>query len=102
MGSSITGTAGNDTLTGTAGNDTLDGAAGLDTAVYAGARADYDIAYDASTGNLTLRDRRAGAPDGTDVLRNVETIQFADGALNARALMPFRSDPNHPICPLSC
>ena len=89
MGSSINGTAGNDTLTGTTGttgNDTLDGAAGLDTAVYTGARADYDISYDASTGNLTVRDRRAGAPDGTDVLRNVETIQFADGAQNVAAV----------------
>jgi Ca2+-binding RTX toxin-like protein len=82
----LIGAAGDDTLQGGAGNDSLDGGAGVDSAIYSGARNDYIIAYDAATDNLTIRDRRAGAPDGTDIIRNVDTLQFADGAQSAQEL----------------
>jgi Ca2+-binding RTX toxin-like protein len=85
---SLSGGAGDDSLSGGAGDDSLDGGTGTDSATYGGALADYDIAYDAGTDSFTLRDRRAGAPDGTDQVRNVENFQFADGARSARDLKP--------------
>jgi hypothetical protein len=85
----LDGGTGADQLIGGAGNDSLNGGAGVDTAIYSGAFADYDIAYDAGTDSFTLRDRRAGGPDGTDNVRNVENVQFADGARRAQDLKPI-------------
>jgi hypothetical protein len=66
----ITGTAGNDSLTGTAGNDTIAALAGIDTVAYAGARSGYTVSKTAA--GLTV----AGA--GTDTLTGVERLQFSD------------------------
>jgi Ca2+-binding RTX toxin-like protein len=73
----ITGGAGDDTLTGGAGNDTLDGGLGSNTAVYSGNSSDYKIAV--NNGITTITDLRAGSPDGTDTLKNIQFLQFADG-----------------------
>ena len=76
----INGGAGNDTLTGGGGNDTIDGGAGSsDTAVYSGARSDYTVTFDDATLTYTIIDKRAGSPDGTDTVTNVENYQFSNG-----------------------
>lgn len=74
---SITGNTADNRLTGNAGNDTLDGAGGSDTAVYSGLRANYSLTQNAD-GSWTIVDGRVGSPDGTDLLKNIELVQFAD------------------------
>ena len=69
----LNGGVGNDTLTGGAGNDYIDGGDGFDTAVYSGNRADYTITPDDTNGVLLI-----DGPDGTDTLRGINRLQFAD------------------------
>jgi Ca2+-binding RTX toxin-like protein len=76
----IAGDAGDDTLTGGGGNDTIDGGGGNNTAVYSGNFADYKITV--LNGVTTITDLRAGSPDGTDTLENIQHLQFADGIKN--------------------
>jgi hypothetical protein len=82
MGSSgadyLDGGNGDDYLEGGGGNDTLSGGAGVDIAHYAGLASDY--AMFRSGGTITIGDRRSGAPDGTDTLRNIEIVQWGDGS----------------------
>lgn len=66
-------------LTGGAGNDTLDGGLGNDIAIFSGVRSAYTITYSGNTATIA-------GPDGVDVLTNVETFQFADGAVASQAL----------------
>ncbi len=73
----INGFAGDDLLTGNAGNDTLDGGAGTDTAVFSGNRADYAISYNSGDSSWTV-EHLGGGTDGTDTVRNIEFLQFAD------------------------
>ena len=73
----VQGSLGDDTLTGMAGNDTLDGGSGTDTAVFSGAKSDYTISV-ATNGDVTVTDKRTNAPDGTDLLKSVEYLQFSD------------------------
>jgi|GEM_PF-2237698 len=68
-------------------NDTLDGGAGNNTAIYAGAMADYVITRHG--GVVTVADTRGGAPDGVDTLTNIQTLQFADGALSTASVPCF-------------
>ncbi|MBB3944076.1 hypothetical protein GGR91_002345, partial [Sphingorhabdus rigui] len=82
----VAGTSGNDTLIGTsgsvsvftggAGNDALTGGSRADVAVYTGNRSDYTVTTVA--GVTTVRDNRAGSPDGTDTLRGMNILRFAD------------------------
>lgn len=74
---SLTGGAGDDTLMGGAGNDVLDGGADNDLAIFTGNLADYNFSID-SSGALTVQDTITNR-DGTDTLRNFESIQFLDG-----------------------
>lgn len=76
----LDGGSGGDTIEGGAGFDYIDGAGDSDTAVYSGKRSDYTIVEDAD-GSLTITDDRAGSPDGSDVVVNVESFKFADGTL---------------------
>jgi trimeric autotransporter adhesin len=85
-GDTLSGGDGKDVLQGGAGADSLDGGANADSATFGGAFADYDIAYDRASGSFTLADRRAGSPDGTDTVRDVENFVFADGSKTARQL----------------
>ena len=78
-GDVINGGAGNDTLKSGAGNDALNGGPGIDTAVFSGNRTDYAISYNATTQDYVVADHRAGSPDGTDTLDQIEQFQFADG-----------------------
>jgi len=68
----LTGGDGNDTLRGGAGNDTLDGGAGTDTAVFSGVFGDY-IVSSTTAGDITVI-----GPDGSDLLRNIELLEFDD------------------------
>lgn len=69
---------GNDNLYGGAGNDKIDGGKGDDTAYYSGNRSDYTFSFK-KNGDGTITDNRANSPDGTDSLKNVEHLHFADG-----------------------
>ncbi|MGL5839641.1 MAG: cadherin domain-containing protein [Sphingorhabdus sp.] len=73
----LTGDANANILTGLAGNDVLDGAGGTDTVVYSGKFADYQVTFGATTiiQDLNITD---GLNEGTDRLKNVETLKFAD------------------------
>ncbi|MBX3503322.1 MAG: M10 family metallopeptidase C-terminal domain-containing protein [Alphaproteobacteria bacterium] len=71
---------GDDILVGGPGNDFIDGGEGFDVAVYSGLRAQYAITS-LSDGSRQVLDLRAGAPDGLDILLNVEFLQFADGTM---------------------
>ena len=72
---------GNDVLTGGAGNDRLDGGAGdANIAVFTGNRSEYTATWLGGNQDLSLRivDNVADR-DGTDELRNVQILRFADG-----------------------
>jgi Ca2+-binding RTX toxin-like protein len=105
---SITGTAGNNRLTGGGGDDTLEGGAGTDTAVFSGARNDYVITRNSTTGALTVQDTRSAAGvgtdmpgDGTDLLRaDIEVLSFTDGDVLASSFVPA-AVPVLSVAPLS-
>ena len=86
-GDTITGSVADNVITGGAGNDILDGGAGTDTSVYSGNRSDYTFIQNAD-GSLTVTDKRANAPDGTDTLRNFELLKFADGTAAISDVLP--------------
>lgn len=67
----IRGDGGDDAIYGGGGDDDIDGGAGTDTAVYGGPRSAYS--FSTANGVTTVV-----GPDGTDVLRNVERLQFDD------------------------
>jgi uncharacterized protein YkwD len=72
----LTGSTGADVLWGNGGSDILDGGAGIDAAAYSGFSANYSWA--SGVAGWTVIDNRAGSPDGSDTLRNVEILRFAD------------------------
>lgn len=74
----LNGNAGDDTLIGGSGNDTINGGTGIDTVLLTGNFNNYKITYNSSTKAFSLLDNRPGSPDGTDVVSNIEYIQFAD------------------------
>lgn len=74
----LNGNAGDDTLVGGSGNDTINGGTGIDTVLLTGNFNNYKITYNSSTKAFSLLDNRSGSPDGTDVVSNIEFIQFAD------------------------
>jgi Ca2+-binding RTX toxin-like protein len=73
----IDGGSGDDLVAAGAGNDTLDGSDGSDTAVFTGNHSDYRIEMIAD-GVMLISDQRAGSPDGSDTVRAVENLMFAD------------------------
>ena len=76
---SVTATDSADILIGGAGNDTLNGGAGIDKSVYSGSSKDYKVTL-SSNGQIGIADTSANR-DGTDVLKGVERISFADTSL---------------------
>ena len=70
----IDGGAGDDRLTGGAGSDRINGGDGADIAVFSGRGDDYELLQDGSI--LEVRHLASG---DTDILRNVETLEFGDG-----------------------
>ena len=92
----IIGNSSNNFLTGKGGNDNLDGGQGTDTAVYSGLFSEYQLVLNAN-GSWTISDLRGGTPDGTDVLTNIELLQFADvlfalGGISPPTVSSFSSD----------
>ena len=75
----LDGGKGNDTLDGGKGNDTLKGGSGADTAVFTGAWKDYSITQSGSS--FIVSDRRAGSPDGTDTVTDIESFKFLSGTI---------------------
>jgi Ca2+-binding RTX toxin-like protein len=73
------GDAGDDDLEGGSGDDTLDGGDGADTAIFSGIRSHYEITTGAD-GATTVTHLNGGA-DGTDILTNIEVLQFADSSI---------------------
>ncbi|MGE0055708.1 MAG: FG-GAP-like repeat-containing protein [Hyphomicrobium sp.] len=74
----LNGGDGNDLLIGGGGNDQLDGGGDSDTAVFTGNRADYAVS--GTPADFTLVDSVSNR-DGTDTIRNIEFVQFADGTV---------------------
>lgn len=70
---SLHGEGGNDTLIGDRGDDLIDGGGGTDMALYSGDQASYTLTL--TPGGTTLEDRRADG-NGTDILENVEFLDF--------------------------
>lgn len=64
-------------LVGNGGNDVLDGGLGTDTAVFSGLSSNYAWSQNGD-GSWTITDNRSGQPDGTDTLKSIEFLQFAD------------------------
>jgi VCBS repeat-containing protein len=75
----IDGGNGSDLISGGAGNDVIDGGNGQDTLLLAGNRSDYRF-LQGQSGAVIVRDLRAGSPDGTDRLLNMERVEFKDGS----------------------
>ena len=86
----LRGGGGGDSLRGRGGDDLLIGGPGNDTAIFPGRAAYYRVVTDG--GVTTVADLRAGAPEGTDTLREIETIRF-EGDRTVRTLPPAPPPP---------
>jgi VCBS repeat-containing protein len=73
----LNGGGGNDVLIGGGGYDLLVGGSGFDTAVYSGSVFDYHI-HDLFFDSAIVQDLGVGAPDGADLLHDVEALRFSD------------------------
>lgn len=89
----LIGNLGDNVFQGGAGNDVIDGGGGLDTAKFSGRLLDYAIRYTGTDGFWEIKDLRGAsvfdvasgswtAYDGTDLLKNVETLSFQDASVN--------------------
>ena len=87
----VVGSAGDDIITGGSGDDVIDGSGGIDTAVFSGTRDEYEIFANAD-GSVVVSDTVPGR-DGTDTLSNMESYQFADGAVDIDDLGAINRDP---------
>ncbi len=77
---SLTGNALDNLLIAGSGNNTLNGGGGSNTAVFAGAQADYSV--NVESGIITVTDQRSGVESqGVNTLRDINTLQFADGTV---------------------
>ena len=88
--------SGNDTITGNSANNIIDGGAGTNTFVETGNHTSYNF-QQLGTGYFQITDARTGAPDGTDQVKNIQNIQFADGTFAIAQLphsLPVLNDLN--------
>ena len=96
----LMGGAGGDTLRGDKGNDSLDGgdnrlvdspywdpngSNGVDVAEYSGNADRYTVTR-AKDGTFTVLDSKGDAGDGTDILKNIEVLRFADKQVNLQVV----------------
>jgi Ca2+-binding RTX toxin-like protein len=86
----LTGGVGNDIFQAGAGNDTITGGEGNDVSVYNGNASDYIASFIGST--ITLVDNRAGSPNGTDTLTDIETLRFSDGDIQVSDISTVAND----------
>jgi len=78
---SIQGGDGNDCLKGSEGDDTIFGGDGIDRALHAGNFGDFSIT--SSKGSIIVKDNnRTDGDEGTDTLKQVEFLDFADYSYN--------------------
>jgi Ca2+-binding RTX toxin-like protein len=77
----IYGESGNDRLRPGVGDDIVDGGDGIDTVVFAGARSNYTLSFDAASQSYTVR----SSAEGEDLLKNIEKLEFSDLTLSAAA-----------------
>ena len=90
----LKGGAGDDILRGGAFDDILDGGAGSnDTAIYEGNRADYSISQN-SPGRYKITDLRTDGDEGTDIIENIEFLQFADGTIEVTTIALDNASPD--------
>jgi Ca2+-binding RTX toxin-like protein len=82
----LNGGGGSDSLLIGLGSDALDGGAGTDTTIFSAARSNYQV-NDLGGGVLQIIDLRAGSPDGTDTLVNMEGFVFTDGTFDVASLL---------------
>jgi hypothetical protein len=78
----IQGKGGDDGITGGKGNDQIDGGNGIDTAFYSGSYNDYLIAFKGTGNNKVTVEDTVADRDGTDALKQVEFLRFADATVN--------------------
>ncbi|MEP3475786.1 MAG: cadherin domain-containing protein, partial [Hyphomicrobiales bacterium] len=83
----INGGNGDDVMAGGAGDDEINGGSGADTVTFSGNLADYSIAQ-SPDGSYLISDLRTDSPDGTDLISNVESFQFADQTVVVGDLTP--------------
>ncbi len=80
----LIGSRGNDTITGSSANNVIDGGDGTDQVFFTGVSTDYSITTElvggVQTGYIIVTDS-VGGRDGTDRLRNVEQLVFADASM---------------------
>lgn len=69
------------------GIDTLDGGPGIDTLEYEGDRSDY-LVVDLGDGSYRLTDISDRSPDGIDIFRNIEFLDFDEGVVAVSELLP--------------
>jgi serralysin len=91
----IYGNAGDNQLTGAGGNDALYGLGGANTALYSGGQADYSWSQNADA-SWTIVDLRAGSPEGTDSLTDIQFLKFADATVTIGATPPPPPPPPPP------
>ncbi len=78
---------GNDTLYAGWGSDKINGGADSDTVILRGARSDYSLLQ--ADDHWVVTDQRAGSPDGTDQIGNVEFLKFTDQTVDLGANQLF-------------
>ncbi|PXW89705.1 hypothetical protein C8R34_104107 [Nitrosomonas sp. Nm84] len=86
----VYGGAGNDVLSSGSGNDQLNGGFGFDSAVQAGQLSDYRVDVHGNTVSLTQQ-----ANGETDILTDVELVQFASGSSLAIAYSEAEAVAHH-------
>ncbi len=77
----LQGNGGDDTLVGGTGNDSMDGGAGSDTAV-------FDLMQSEATVSAVAGGIQVVSALGTDVLQDIEFLQFNDGTLDTSGFVP--------------
>ena len=76
---------GDDYIDAGAGNDSVDGGSGTDKVAFSGPSSSFKVTSNGS--NVTVEDLRSGSPDGTDILTNIEEIQFTDRTISTEVAL---------------
>ena len=84
----ITGSKQDEYFSGGAGNDSLNGGAGIDRAQYSGNKTNYSLRL-LDSGAVEITDLRETSPDGVDLLRDIEHLDFANGTRMVADAIPL-------------